>query len=145
VEAGDRREILRRLADRIGAEFAVDGCADLPGAGSSLRERGWMIGGLDPEAEALVTELRHALTRIAAALSAEVGDLSPQVVQTALDGAEFVVRQEFASGNSARVLELMPSFVFLVTVSTVDRDRAFDLSRRTADLIAEMEEEPKAP
>jgi hypothetical protein len=43
-----------------------------------------------------------------------------------------------ASGNDARLPQLMPSFIFLVALPIVEQDRALELSRRTSELIEEQ-------
>lgn len=93
---------------------------------------------LDAQDEALVARLREALAGIASTLSADTEEPAVRGIETALDGAEFVIRGELAGGNGERVLRLMPSFVFLVALSVADQDRALELSRRTAELIKEI-------
>jgi hypothetical protein len=56
-------------------------------------------------------------------------------VGAALDGAELVIRGELVRGNADRLADLMPSFVFLVTLPIVDQDEALALSRRAAELV----------
>lgn len=138
MEAGTHGETLRRVADRLCAEFTDPGADDIPGIRSTLGEKGGAPQTLDVEDEALVARVREALAGIASALSAEAGELSVQMVEITLDGAEFVIRGELGRGNGERALKLMPSLVFLVALSVADRDRALDLSRRTTDLIEEL-------
>jgi hypothetical protein len=99
-----------------------------------------MTGMLGPEDESLVVKVREALAGIAATLFTEAEEPSSRAVETALDGAEFVMRGELLTGNPERVLRLMPSFVFLIALSVVEQDRALELSRRTSELIAEVQE-----
>lgn len=129
-----------RVADRLREEFADPSVAELPGARSTLGAEGQMTGMLGPEDESLVVKVREALAGIAATLFTEAEEPSSRAVETALDGAEFVMRGELLTGNPERVLRLMPSFVFLIALSVVEQDRALELSRRTSELIAEVQE-----
>jgi hypothetical protein len=138
VQAGTQGEALRRVADRLCAEFTDPEAAELPGLSSALGAEGGMTRMPDPDDEALVARLRQVLAAIASTLSAGAENPPVRAIETALDGAEFVIRGELVDGNIERVLRLMPSFVFLVALSVTDQDRALELSRRTAELIAEI-------
>lgn len=138
MQAGTDGEALRRVADRLRAEFTDPGAGELPGIRSTLGEKGDMARFLDAEDEALVAHLREALAGIASTLSAGAEEPPIQVIETALDGAEFVIRGELVGGNAGRVPRLMPSFVFLVALSVADQDRALELSGQTADLIEQL-------
>jgi hypothetical protein len=137
VQAGTQGEALRRVADRLCAEFTDPDAPELPGLSSTLGGEGGMARMLDPDDEALVARLRQVLAAIASTLSASTDDPSVRAIETALDGAEFVIRGELVDGNVEHVLRLMPSFVFLVALSVADQDRALELSTRTTELIAE--------
>jgi hypothetical protein len=141
VEAGNEREALLRIADRLCAAL---GCADggepLPEAGPPIggQRHGRSVGGLAPGDERLVLGIRRRLERVAAAVSAGGEPRSPdRAVAAALDGAELVMRGELVCGRRARLATLMPSFVFLVTLPIVEQDEAIELSRRTSALIEE--------
>ena len=138
MQAGTQGEVLRRVADRLSAEFTDLEAAELPGIHSTLGAEGGMTRMLGAEDEALVARLRAALAGIASTLGAETEEPAVRAIGTALDGAEFVIRGELAAGNADRVVRLMPSFVFLVALSVADQDRALELSRRTAELIEEI-------
>jgi hypothetical protein len=139
VQEGTHGETLRRVADRLCVEFIDPDVAELPGIRSTLGEKEGMTGILDAEDEALLARVREALAGIASTLSAADAEEPPvQAIETALDGAEFVIRGELASGNTERALKLMPSLVFLVALSVADQDRALELSRRTVELIGEL-------
>lgn len=138
MQAGTHGEALRRVADRLRAELTDPEVAELPGIGPTLGEEGGMSGILDAEDEALVARLREVLAGIASTLSAGVEGQSAKAIETTLDGAEFVIRGELLGGDAERVLKLMPSFVFLVTLSITDQDRALELSQRTAKVIEEI-------
>jgi hypothetical protein len=137
--AGNEREALLRVADELCAEF---GCADgeepLLDARSPLSgsDGGGMWSMLSREDELLVAKMKGRLAEVAAAIGAAKIDGAPRnAVWAALDGAELVMRGELLSGNAGRLLWLMPSFVFLVTLPIVEQDEALELSRRTSELI----------
>ncbi len=136
MQAGIDDQSLRRIADRLRDELADDEAPELPGLHSDLRMPRGVAGGLKPEQEAIAAGLREALAAIASTLAAEVEDPPVQTLQIALDGAEFVIRGELVRGDAARVLDLLPSYVFLVALAVADRDRALELSHRTDELIA---------
>jgi hypothetical protein len=138
VQARTNGESLHRVADRLEAEFISPAAPELPGIRSTIGAESGMNKILAAEDEALVARLREALAGIASTLCADAKEPSVRAVETVLDGAEFVIRGELASGDTERVLKLMPSFVFLVALSIVDQDRALELSRRTAELIGEL-------
>ncbi|MGE5336048.1 MAG: hypothetical protein ACM3JL_01330 [Nitrososphaerota archaeon] len=139
MEAGEEREALAKLADRLCAEFGYPADAEVPDeAHPQLEaERAMLFGDLlGPEDEELVATARAGLARIAAAL----GTRHPKVVsETAygalLDGAELVMRGELASGKP--VPRLMPGFVFLLALPMVSHDEALELSQRTSSLLGE--------
>jgi hypothetical protein len=131
VQAGGYGEALRRVTDRLCAEFTDPEAAELPGLGTTLAVDGGVNGVLDAEDEALVARLREALARIASTLGADADDPPVRAIATMLDGAEFVIRGELVKGNPEGVLSLLPSYVFLVALLVVGQDRAFELSRRT--------------
>ncbi len=139
MQAGTYGEGLRRIADLLCAEFVTEERSDIPGARPTLAEEGTMAGALDAEDEALVAHLRLALARIAASTRTASDPQSWRVVEIALDGAEFVIRDELATGHADRVLDLMPSFVFLVVNPVTDQARALELSRRTAEIAAQID------
>jgi hypothetical protein len=138
VQAGTHGEALRRVADRLRAELIDPEVTELPGLVSTLGEEGGMTGILDAEDEALVGRLREDLAGIASTLSAEADEQPGKAIETTLDGAEFVIRSELVSGNTERLLKLMPSFVFLVAIAVADQDRALELSHRTTELVEEV-------
>lgn len=133
MRGGTDHQSLRRIAERLVVEFTDDSAPGFPGLPPSL---GAVIGAdvLPEEQEATVARLRDALTAVAENLSSAVDDSTMQMVQIALDGAEFIIRGELFRGNHDRVLALLPSFVFLVALTVADRDRALALSRRTEEL-----------
>jgi hypothetical protein len=138
VQAGTHDEALRRVANRLSAEFTDPEAAEIPGIRSTVGEKEGMTGTLDAEDEALVARLRETLAGIASTLDAGTEERDVRPIKTALDSAEFVIRSELVSGNADRVLKSMPGFVFLVSLSAADQDRALERSRRTAELIEEI-------
>lgn len=137
MPAGNHGEALLEVADQLCAELGFEGAGQIPGARSVLGVKGVMGGILSPEDEALSRRLREALARIAAALGFDGEGERARVVTVALDGAEMALRGELVSGNADQLPQLLPSLVFLVALPLVDQDRAIELSRRTAELIAE--------
>lgn len=136
VEAGEERQALTEIADRLCAELGLPGVeapAEPRARDGSTRLFAGLLG---PRDEELVEVARRSLTRISAALAAG----HPKVVsETAygalLDGAEVVMRNELAAGN--RIAPLMPSFVFLISLPMVDQDQALELSGWAESLLAE--------
>ncbi|HEX3734983.1 MAG TPA: hypothetical protein VHU86_07480 [Solirubrobacterales bacterium] len=94
-----------------------------------------MIGRLGAEDKQLVATLRGALTCVAASLGTSDGEPSLRLLDITLDGAEFVIRNELETGDHDKVLQMMPSFVFLVALSVTDRERALEASARTTELV----------
>lgn len=141
MPAGNYGEVLLEVADQLCAELAYAGGGEVPGSRSTLGEEGVMSQVLSPTDESLVTRFRASLAKIAAAVAPGTGNPDLRAVQTALDGAELVVRGELVSGNEEQLPRLMPSFVFLVTLPAVGQNRAIALSQRTSDLVKhELEE-----
>jgi hypothetical protein len=126
-----------RVADQLCAELGcVEGATEVADSWSSGHRGDGMWGVLTVEDESLVRTIKSKLAQIAAAVSAVAeGDPPADTVCAALDGAEMVMRGELVSGNADRLVTMMPSFVFLVTVPIVEQDQALILSRRTAELI----------
>jgi hypothetical protein len=135
VVAGNEREVLLAVANQLSVEL---GYAE--GGEGSYGESTWLGGGeapgLNAEDELLVSRMRRALANVAAAASGGgPGSVAESAVRAALDGIEAVLRGELASGNADQLSELLPSFVFLVTLPVVHQDRALALSRRVERLI----------
>lgn len=137
MPAGNYGEVLLRAADQLCAELGFSGAQPVPGSRSVLARGEAMEGILSVRDEALARRVRTTLAQIAAALGFTGEELRAPVVIVALDGAEMALRGELASGNGEELPRLMPSLVFLVALPLVDEDRALELSRRTAELIAE--------
>jgi hypothetical protein len=138
VQAGNHDEVLRRIADRLWAEFADPDVAELPGIRSTLGDEKSLSGRLGAADEALVARLREVLAAIGATL-AEGNDEPPVgAIKIVLDGAELFVRGELLADNADSVLRQIPSFVFLVATLVGDQDGAIELSRRTEELIDEV-------
>ena len=137
MPAGNYGELLLQATDRLCAEIGFAGTGPVPGTRSVLGVKGVMGGILSPEDEALARRMREGLARIAAALGFDGDDDRTRVVIVALDGAEMALRGELVSGNTDQLAQLLPSLVFLVALPLVDQDRALELSRRSAELVAE--------
>ncbi len=125
------------MADQLSIELGYSEGEEIPGAHSSLGgEDGIVVGTLDSADEALVTRLRRALAKVAAAIDAGADrEADVRAMGTALDGAEMVMRGELVKGNAAQLPALMPGFVFVVALAVADQDRALELSQRTSVLI----------
>jgi hypothetical protein len=136
VLAGNEREALLRVADRLGAELGYTEDRELPGLDSDLGgEDGALVGILNPQDELLVGGIRRGLAKIAAALDGDDPGASESAVRAALDGTEMVIRGELVMGNGDQLPAMMPGFVFLVALPLVDQDRALEISQRAAELI----------
>jgi hypothetical protein len=131
--AGDHRNALLEVAERLAFELGYGAGDNLPGAELGLSgENGAMARVLNPDDERLVERLRSGLTKVAVALG---GIDSSRQTKEALDGIETVMRGELVSGNAARLPALMPDFVFLVALSVVSQDKALLLSIRARELV----------
>lgn len=135
MKAGGEREALAELADELCAELgypATGGVVDQP---QPDEPAALVFGGLlSPEQEQLVATARRSLARIAAALGVGRSKaISETTYQALLDGAALVMRNELAAGHPVK--DLMPSFVFLISLPLVDQDKALELSRRTSTLL----------
>lgn len=135
--AGNEREALLRLADRLGAELGCSEGGEIPAADKGPVGGSALVGILNSEDELLVAEIRRGLARVAAAAldGGEPEGADGRAVEAALDGAEMVMQGEMAMGNASRLPALLPGFVFLVTLPVLDQDRALELSRRCTRLV----------
>ena len=89
---------------------------------------------LGEDDEQLVTELRAGLAKLAGSRQGKPVDAAA-AVQGALDGAEFVVRGDLLSGQSARLPQMLPSFVFLVLLPLLGKPEALRAAERAARLL----------
>jgi hypothetical protein len=89
---------------------------------------------LGAEDERLVTELRAGLAELAGLSPGETVE-GAVAVRRALDGAEFVVRGDLLTGQSARLPQLLPSFVFLVLLPLLGKPEALRVAERAARLL----------
>jgi hypothetical protein len=136
LSAGNEREALLAVANRLSIELGYRAGEEAPYADSTLGgDEGTLFGILDPEDELLVSRMRRALANVVAAAGGDSGGIGENAVGMTLDGIETVMRGELVSGNADRLSELLPSFVFLVTLPVVHQDRALELSRRAAQLV----------
>lgn len=139
MTAGEERETLGALADRLCAEFGFPPAHEGDGGtGSALTETSVPMFAERPsvEDERLVATARRTLVRIAAALETRhPRAVSDTAYRALFDGAEFVMRTELAAGNS--ISALMPSLVFLISLPMVNHDEALELSRRSTALLEE--------
>lgn len=137
MAGGAELRALAEIGDRLCADFGYGVEGDLPVDGTREATDGSNpFDSLGPEDERLIATARQSLARLASALEARRREGIPEIaVPAMLTGAELVMRSELARGG--RLSALMPSFVYLVALPTVDQDEALELSRRTSELIEE--------
>ncbi|MBA3866583.1 MAG: hypothetical protein H0X42_09610 [Solirubrobacterales bacterium] len=100
------------------------------------------MGLLGAEDEELVSKVGESLAALAAAASATHPCSAPppeSVILGAVGGAEWVMRSQLLERRSERLTELVPDFVYLVTMPFLDREEALELSRRARELLDEDE------
>jgi hypothetical protein len=132
MEAGEEREALTRFADRLCAElgYSEGEPVAVPTPATALGEP------LDPEEEQLIAAVSQILARIAAAVGAGDSEgIADTAIRALLGGAEVVMRSELIKGRPIQLTELIPSFVFLVTLPLVDHDEAQALAERASVLL----------
>ncbi|HWB68960.1 MAG TPA: hypothetical protein VG518_03195 [Solirubrobacterales bacterium] len=135
--SGDERKELLAVADQLSRELGFADTGEPLGGHSRIGADRSRIWKLDPADEALIERMRYGLAKIAAAAAAADSRAAhSETLGLALDFAETTIRGELVTGNAAELPMLLPSFVFLVAVSVVDRDRALELSRRAGELVA---------
>jgi hypothetical protein len=135
VPAGNQRELLLQVADRLSAELGPGDGGEAASA-ADLGSRAGPSGVLSPEDESLAMSMRQCLAKVAAGVAAgRPRRGADDAVRAALDGAELVIRGELVTGNADHLVSLMPSFVFLITLPIVDQDEALELARRAAELV----------
>jgi hypothetical protein len=137
VQGRNEGRLLLRVAARLLDEMPDTGSDEVAGADSSFGDDAPMTKALTADDDALVREVRTALATIAARLGAAAENPPSYPVQSALDGAEIVMRGDLMTGRGDRLPRLMPSLVFLVALPIVEQDQALALSQRTAELIDE--------
>ncbi len=136
--AGDEREALAKVADRLCVEFGypLDRLPARDSSPSASNSAGLFAETLSDEDKRLIAAARQSLAQLAGALQDRTTSNVVEAATSALlDGAEMVMRSELALGNPPS--KVMPSLVFLIALSLVDQDEALDLSKRTAGLLAE--------
>jgi hypothetical protein len=120
----------RRLIQVLGA-LSSEGCAEEPAQHRHVEALA-SNSRLDQD-EQLVSELRAGLARLA---GLRRGPVAPLALQGALDGAEFVVRGDILSGQSARLPQRLPGFVFLVLLPLLGKPDALRAADRAGRLLA---------
>jgi hypothetical protein len=142
VLPANEREGLRRAADQLCAELGYSGAGEAPPRANSLLAEGdaeSILGSLSPEDESLVAAIRRSLAKLAAAVAAGSPTGVPRSeVGALLDATELVMRAELARAHAKQLPDLLPSFVFLVTLPIVGQDEALELSQRAARLVESM-------
>lgn len=134
AQTGREREAVIQVANRLCLELGYPEAEGIvgetcgPGVGKPL----------DIERERLIAAVSQGLSRIAAAAKAGRSEGIPDtVVRALLGGAELVLRREMMMGKAADLKELLPSFVFLVTLPLLEQDKARKLADRTTTLLEE--------
>lgn len=121
----------RRLIQVLGA-LSSEGCAEEPAQHRHVEAPASNLR-LDQD-EQLVSELRAGLARLAGLRPG--GPVAPLALQGAIDGAEFVVRGDILSGQSARLPQRLPGFVFLVLLPLLGKPDALRAADRAGRLLA---------
>jgi hypothetical protein len=138
LTAEDLGEALRQVAEQLCAEMSPATALDVAGIEAIFDGEDLMRGVFGTEDESLVRELRRALVRVAATLGADAEDAQLRRMRAAIDGAEMAARSEILAGNAWRLPHLLPSLVFMVSLSIVEQDRALKLSQRAAELVDQI-------
>jgi hypothetical protein len=87
------------------------------------------------EDEDRVSRLGLGLLRLAGSLRGEPGQADAAAVQSAVQGAELVARNDLRTGRRGRLPQLLPSFTYLVALPLVGQAEALRVSRQTAQLL----------
>jgi hypothetical protein len=131
LKGTERKRLLRVLSDL--SEGEGNEARAQHGRAEELAAKRPFDARLGEDDEQLVTELRVGLAKLAGSRQGEPVDAA--AVQGALDGAEFVVRGDLLSGQSARLPQLLPSFVFLVLLPLLGKPEALRAAERAARLL----------
>jgi hypothetical protein len=146
VAAGNPGEALIQAAEqlcaRLGYPDAKETPPDLMAPGAVARRS--LADFVHEDDVRLVADLRGSLARVAMAVAAGRVEGLPREVGAALDGAELVMLGELVQGNQTRLLDLMPSFVFLVTLPIVEQDEAIELSRQASTFLERARQDSNA-
>jgi hypothetical protein len=126
LKGTERKRLLRVLSDLSDGEGNP--------ARARRREAEGLTARLEENDEQLVTEIRAGLARLAGMRQGEPAEATA-AVRGALDGAEFVVRGDLLLGRSARLPQLLPSFVFLVLLPLLGKPEALRAAERAARLL----------
>ena len=123
------------MVDQLCAELPAGNAQKVAKIEAALEGEGLMKGVLGLEDESLVSGLRRALVKVAAALDADPEDAHLNRVRFAIDSAEMATLGELMAGNASRLPRLLPSFVFMVALPVAGQDLALKLSQRAAELV----------
>jgi hypothetical protein len=99
--------------------------------------QGELWEGCEKDGSELVSQLRVALAKLAHAAQgqSETPQRHERAVQSALDGAELVMRGEIAARRPEMIGAHLPGFTFIVVLPGLGRERALKLSQRAAELV----------
>jgi hypothetical protein len=146
VPAGQEKDRLVGAIAALRAELDPGGLGRAPG-GPGERPRARLENSLGAEEEDLIATIVGALAGLAAAAAA-VHPRSvpppPSATIGALGGAEWVMRATFVDGRAMRIGEVVPDFVYLVTLPFVGEAEALRLWRRAQELVAGIGEDTDA-
>lgn len=109
--------------------------ADSAQAGDSAE----FASALPPRAagDQLVAQIRAGLLDLARPTLDRARVHEAASLRNALDGMEFVVRDDIVSGRAAGLHERLPSFVFLTLLPLLGREEALALAGQAAGLLAD--------
>jgi hypothetical protein len=136
VLAGHERDRLVGALAVLRAELAPEGDP----TGTLTLPRARAVSLLDEHEETLVRELGRALARIAAAAAAASPPTAPlpeTITLGTVGGAEWVMRRELQDGRSEELVELVPDFVYLITLPYLQEAGAKAAAVRSRELIAD--------
>lgn len=152
MQGTERDRLLRLAAEldvKLGFAEAEKGKGHAEELGVSDSMGAWAFEAmLSDEDDRLVLALRAALARVASGAwnekevtVAELEALVPSAIVGALDGAEFVMRGEIMTGGIQRLPALIPSFLYLVTVTIVGQEEAIRYAERAGRLLEASRDE----
>jgi hypothetical protein len=142
VPAGQEKDRLVGAIAALRAEVDPGGLGRAAGGpgGPGERPRPRIERSLGAEEEELIATIVEALAELAA-VAAAVHPRSvpppPSATIGALGGAEWVMRSTFVDGRATRIGEVVPDFVYLVTLPFVGEAEALRLWRRAQELLGD--------
>jgi hypothetical protein len=139
--AGHERDRLVGAIARLHEEVDPGGLGD----GGRPRFAPRFAGSLGAEEEELIAAVLDSLAGLAGGVAAAhppTGDLPASFTVGALGGAEWVMRSHFLDGRPERLGDVVPDFVYLVTLPFVGQEEALRLWRRGQELLGGGADDP---